>query len=180
MADLFSVPPQGVVVRGSCQIGFSITPRNEKIWQIYGNESDLDVAVVDAELYDNTERRLRRWERVGRVGAVQEASSKEARRRQERFEDRQRDRFYHCCRLHGLPPHLTGSYHDAVKEIANRAYSGIWRPVKIFVFRDWRALRARYDSDLRQLFEGVRDNTLIPPEDEPLPREPAKAGRHRR
>jgi hypothetical protein len=165
IADCFNVPPRTIILRGSCQIGFSIKPNNDKLWQVYHDSSDLDLAVVDADLYDNTERKLRRWERTSRVGEVQ-ASGRDA----GRFENRQQDRYYHCCRLHDLPNHLSGHYRDAIKEIADLKYSGPWRPLKIFLYRDWWALRSRYESDLRQLCKGVADGNLIEPGDTALPR----------
>ena len=64
VADRFNVPPQGIVLRGSCLIGFSMKPDNDKLWQSYDDDSDLDVALVDAALYDETERKVRQWERM--------------------------------------------------------------------------------------------------------------------
>lgn len=165
VSDCFNIPPRSVILRGSSQIGFSIKPDNDKLWQHHDEKSDLDVAAVDPDFYDDTERKLRRWEQASRFGEVQ-TSSRDA----QRFESRQQDRFYHCCRLHDLPNHLSGHYRDAIKDIADQAYSGIWRPVKIFIYRDWWALRSRYESDLRQLCEGVKGGSLVEPGDAALPR----------
>ena len=121
--------------------------------------------MVDADFYDDTERKLRRWEQTSRLGEVQ-ASGRDG----QRFESRQQDRFYHCCRLHDLPGHLSGHYRDAAKHISDQEYSGPWRPLKIFIYRDWWALRSRYESDLRQLCNGVRDGNLVEPGDVALPR----------
>jgi hypothetical protein len=163
VAARFNVPAQNIVLRGSCLIGFSITPNNEKLWQQYDDDSDLDLALVDPAIYDDTERRVGQWEYLNRSGEVQGRAS-------QRFAKRQQDRFFHCCRLDQLPPHLTGHYRDAVKAIADRDHTGLWREVKVFLYRDWWAVRSRYESDFKELSEGVDKADLIEPGDGVLPR----------
>lgn len=163
VASRFNVPSQNIVLRGSCLIGFSITPSNDKLWQRYDDESDLDLALVDPVIYDDTERRVNQWERMNRAGEVQGKAA-------ERFAKRQQDRFYHCCRLDELPGHLSGHYRDAVKAISDQSHSGPWREVKIFLYRDWWAVRGRYEFDLKELKNGVENGDLLEPEDQTLPR----------
>jgi hypothetical protein len=182
--ESFNVSPQSVVLRGSCLIGFSITPSNDKLWQTYDDESDLDLAIIDAELYDNTERKLRRWEVTRRTGIVQEKKPDA-----DKIRGRQRDRFYHCCRIHDLPGHITGNYRDAIEMITDACYSGPRRPVKVFLYRDWWAVRGRYESDFRKLADKVEAGHLIAPTDAALqrlrlpdqspPRSPLPKGRGR-
>jgi hypothetical protein len=173
VAARFNVPPHNVVLRGSCLIGFSITPDNDKLWQNFDDESDLDLAIVDAALYDDTERRVSQWERTNRAGEVGGPAS-------ERFEKRQQDRYFQCCRLHDLPAHLSGHYRDTAQAIADRCHSGIWREVKAFIYRDWWAIRGRYESDLRNLCKGVDEGRLLEPGETPFPRYRTSGGAERK
>jgi hypothetical protein len=57
-----------------------------------------------------------------------------------------------------------------VKAIADRDHTGLWREVKVFLYRDWWAVRSRYESDFKELSEGVDKADLIEPGDGVLPR----------
>lgn len=163
VSERTGVAPQNLVLRGSCQIGFSISPDNKRVWRRFDDQSDLDLAIVDAEFFDNTERRVSQWERTSRVGEVEGRAA-------ERFQGRQNDRYYHCCRIHDLPRHLCANYVDAMRSIAELKCAGVWREVKAFIYRDWWAIRARYEYDLKQLCDGVGSGVLIQPGDAALPR----------
>jgi hypothetical protein len=120
-------------------------------------------AIVDAEYDERIERRIVDWECRRRVWEVEGLAAK-------RFQSRQQDRFFNCCRVDDLPAHLCTHHRDVMKEVAGMKHSGPERILKAFVFRDWWAVRARYEFDLRELCDGVSSGALIEPGDKPLPR----------
>ena len=87
-----------------------------------------------------------------------------------RFQSRQQDRFYNCCRVDDLPAHLRTHHKDAMGDVAAMGHSGCVRSLKAFVFRDWWAVRARYEFDLGELHSGVKAGDLIEPGERALPR----------
>lgn len=117
---------------------------------------------MDAGYYERIESEVMRWEERTRAHLGQGMAA-------ERFGGRQRDRFYNCCRVDDLPPHIVAHHIEAMEEIADLRLSGPLRSVKAFLFRDWRSLRSRYAHDLKQLRRFV-PNVLPEPGDEPLPR----------
>ena len=56
------VHPRNLFLRGSCQIGFSITPKATKVWMAMDERSDLDLAIIDAAYYEKIDREVMRWE----------------------------------------------------------------------------------------------------------------------
>src|SRR6516165_12189716 len=48
IAERTGVHTRNLFVRGSCQIGFSIAPQR-KVWTAMSDQSDLDLAIVDAD-----------------------------------------------------------------------------------------------------------------------------------
>jgi hypothetical protein len=107
VSERIDVHPKSLVLRGSCQIGLSISPDNQKLWAEFDEYSDLDLAIVDPHYYELIERRVVEWERAiewERVGCKPEVQGRAA----ERFADRQQDRFYNCCRVDDLPHHGRG------------------------------------------------------------------------
>jgi hypothetical protein len=48
VSERIAVHPSNIFLRGSGQLGFSITPRVEKVWMAIDDRSDLDLAIVDA------------------------------------------------------------------------------------------------------------------------------------
>ena len=156
------VHPRNLFLRGSCQLGFSITPRVEKAWMAMDDQSDLDLAIVDAAYFERIDQEVIRWEERTRAHRVQGPAS-------ERFEDRQRDRFYNCCRVDYLPAHLCAHHGEAMKDVARMEHCGRYRRLNAFIFRDWFSLRSRYLFDLKDLTDRV-PRTLTEPGEEPLPR----------
>lgn len=55
----FGLHPTNVLVVGSAKLGFSIAPT--KRWQLFNDESDIDVAIVSSHLY------LSIWRQVGEL-----------------------------------------------------------------------------------------------------------------
>lgn len=51
VADHFDLHPNEVLVVGSTKLGFSIVP--DKRYHLFGNESDIDVALVSSTLFDD-------------------------------------------------------------------------------------------------------------------------------
>jgi hypothetical protein len=156
------VHPRNLFLRGSCQIGFSITPRVEKVWMAMDEQSDLDLAIIDAVYYDRIDQEVIRWEERTRAHRVRGPAARH-------FEDRQRDRFFNCCRVDNLPRHLCAHHADAVEAVAQMRHCGRYRALKAFIFRDWYSLRSRYLFDLQELKKGV-PQFLPEPGDQPLPR----------
>lgn len=154
------VHPRNLILRGSCQIGFSITPRIDKAWMRMDDQSDLDLAIVDAGYYERIESEVMRWEDRTRAHHGEGMAA-------ERYGGRQRDRFYNCCRAGDLPRHLVAHHVEAMEEIAEMRLSGPFRAVKAFLFRDWWSLRSRYVYDLEQLRRLV-PHVLPEPGDQPM------------
>ncbi len=50
IADHFQLHPNEVLVVGSAKLGFSIVP--DKLYRPFGDESDIDVAIVSSNLFD--------------------------------------------------------------------------------------------------------------------------------
>ncbi|MCY2964031.1 MAG: hypothetical protein NT069_10370 [Planctomycetota bacterium] len=62
VAERIGVHPRNLYLRGSCQIGYSIAPRAEKVWTAMSDESDLDLVIVDRLYFERFEKEIRRWE----------------------------------------------------------------------------------------------------------------------
>ena len=162
LSNRFEVHPRNLILRGSSKLGFSIAPVVAKVWMEVGEKSDLDLAIVDASYYERIDQEVIRWEERNRAHRVKGRASRD-------FLNRQDDRFFNCCRIKDLPEHLFPHHFDAMRDIAQMQHCGQRRDLNAFIFRDWWALRARIDFDLRQLREGVRRG-LPPPPTAPLRR----------
>ena len=58
ISERIDVHPKSLVLRGSCQIGFSISPDNQKLWAEFDEYSDLDLAIVDPHYYELIQRQV--------------------------------------------------------------------------------------------------------------------------
>ena len=149
------VHPRNLILRGSSKYGFSISPMVGKLWYEVGETSDLDLAIVDDSYYARIDQEVIRWEERNRAHEVKGRASTN-------FLYRQEDRFFNCCRLKDLPHHLFPHHFDAMNDIAEMKHCGRRRSLNAFIYRDWWALRARFDSDLRKLKDGVSKNKNLP------------------
>src|SRR5207244_1235415 len=137
-------------------------PEAEKVWLAMDDQSDLDLAIVDGGYYDRIDQEVIRWEERNRVHLGKGQASW-------RFEKRQQDRFYNCCRADDLPRHLCAHHSDAMDTVGRMEHCGRPRTLSAFIFRDWYSLRSRYLFDLKKLKAGVPE-FLPEPGDKPLPR----------
>jgi hypothetical protein len=156
------VHPASLFVRGSCKIGFSVSPRIErpprisKLWRAMTPGSDIDLAIVDADFYYHLDNELQRWEADN--NAHQFAGDEYL-----EYVDRQRDRSFYFCREYSLPQVVCVSFRDAIQRIKTEDFCDHKRPLSAFVFRDWWSLRRRYEKDLRQLCDRVATGKLPEP-----------------
>jgi hypothetical protein len=162
VAERTGVHPRNLYLRGSCQIGFSIAPRGEKVWNAMSDDSDLDLVIVDRPYFDRFEEEIRRWEDRNPVRALQgwEATA---------FLERQRDRRFYCCRDKGLPSVVCVHHRDVMAAVTNLRHCGLYRGVSAFIYPDWLSARRRYEDDLRLLQKGIDRSELMPPADTPFP-----------
>jgi hypothetical protein len=164
VAERTGVHTRNLYVRGSCHIGFSIAPRSDKLWIAMGDDSDLDLVIVDAAYFHRFEAELRRWEERNPVKSQQDKGAKAAERRM-------RDRQFNLCRDDGLPRAICVHHQNTLRRVAALAHCGRLRKLKTFIYPDWHSAQQRYEFDLRELREGVEKGWLTPPPDAPLPRE---------
>jgi len=167
VSNRLEVHPRNIVLRGSARLGFSIAPRVGKVWVEVGQKSDLDLAIVDASYYERIDQTVIRWEDRNRAHSV-------AGRASDGFAERQRDRFFNCCRIKDLPKHLFLHHFDAMEDIARMAHCGRRRDLNAFIFRDWWALRSRFEFDLSELRDKIPRQLPLPP---PRPFRRADVGR---
>ena len=161
VAERTGIHPKNLYLRGSCQIGFSIAPR-DKVWTAMSDGSDLDLVIVDRPYFERFEEEVRRWETRNPAEFLQGKAS-------EAFFDRQRDRQFNCCRDEGLSPVVCVHHRDTMVAVAKMQHCGCKRRLSAFIYPDWHSARQRYENDLRRLREGIEAGQLTPPEDTPFP-----------
>jgi hypothetical protein len=163
------VHPRNLILRGSAKLGFSISPKVGKVWVEVRDDSDLDLAIVDTAYYERIDQEVIRWEERNRAHRMKGGAS-------EGFARRQQDRFFNCCRIKDLPEHLFPHHFDAMRDVARMEHCGRRRELNAFIYRDWWALRSRFEFDLKELCEGVPDPLVAPPM-KPFPQPRARAPR---
>ena len=166
VAERTSVHPRNLYLRGSCQIGFSIAPK-QTVWTAMRHgpkpkPSDLDLVIVDEAYFTRFEREVQWWEDRNPGEFLQGMAS-------EAFVRRQQDRQYNCCRDEALPPAICVHHQDTMRRVAEMKHCGLHRELSAFIYPDWLSARQRYEYDLRKLIEGVEAGRLPPPGDEPIP-----------
>jgi hypothetical protein len=164
IAERTGVHPRNLYLRGSCHIGFSIAPKNDKVWIEMGRKSDLDLVIVDADYFQRFEEEIRRWEARNPVKSPQDKGAQAASRRAQ-------DRQFNCCRDDGLPTTVCVHHRKTMERIAQLAHCGSVRHVSAFIYPDWHSAQERYEFDLRKLRDSVTEGWLTPPPATPLPRE---------
>jgi hypothetical protein len=160
-----SVHPRNLYLRGSCHIGFSIAPRNEKVWIAMTDQSDLDLVIVDADYFHRFEAELRRWEQRNPVKSPTDKGAKAAARREQ-------DRQCNCCRDEPLPSTVCIHHKKTMGRVAALAHCGRVRGLNAFLYPDWHSAQERYEFDLRKLRQGVEEGWLTPPPKHSLPSGP--------
>jgi hypothetical protein len=166
VAERTGVHPRNLYLRGNCQIGFSIAPK-QTVWTAMRGgpkpkPSDLDLVIVDEAYFSRFEREVRWWEDRNPSEFLQGKAS-------EAFVRRQQDRQYNCCRDESLPPAICIHHQDTMRRVAEMEHCGLNRELSAFIYPDWLSARERYLYDLRKLIEGVEAGRLPPPTDEPIP-----------
>jgi hypothetical protein len=161
VADRIGIHPKNIYLRGSCQVSFSIAPK-EKVWTEMHDRSDLDLAIVDAPYFDRFDQEVRRWEARNPAEFLQGTAS-------EAFFNRQRDRRFNCCRDESLPSVVCVPHQDAMAAVAKMKHCGLFRKVSAFIYPDWHSAQRRYEYDLRCLRDGIEGGWLAPPGDSPFP-----------
>ncbi len=162
VAERTGIHPKNFYLRGSCQIGFSIAPKNNKVWAAMSDDSDLDLAIVDPVYFERFDEEIRRWDARNPSQHLQTRDS-------DAFLDRQRDRQFNCCRDERLPAVVCVHHRDTMKAVADLQHCGRKRRLSAFIYPDWHSARQRYENDLRLLKERVQGGELTPPEDTPFP-----------
>jgi hypothetical protein len=160
VAERTGIHPRNLYLRGSCQISFSIAPR-DKVWTAMSDQSDLDLVIVDGSYFERFDQEVRRWDARNPAEFLQGKAS-------EALFDRQRDRQFNCCRDTGLPSVVCVHHRDTMLTVSAMAHCGCIRRLSAFVYPDWHSARRRYENDLRLLREGIEAGRLPPPGDAPL------------
>ncbi len=164
VSDRTGVHTKNLYVRGSAHIGFSIAPKNTKLWMAVRRKSDLDLVIVDADYFDRCEDELCRWEARNPVKSAQGKAADAA-------ADRARDRRFNCVRDKGLPNVVCVHHRKMMAKVAAMALCGDQRDVSAFIYPDWHSAQERYEYDLRELKKGVTAGWLTPPPEQPIPAE---------
>lgn len=130
-----------------------------------GEQSDLDLVIVDADYFHRCEEELCRWEARNPVTNLQQQATAAARRAQ--------DRRLNCLRDNNFPLVVCVHHRNAMEKVAALEHCGHKRDVSAFIYPDWHSAQQRYEYDLSQLCAGVQKGSLPPPPEQPLPRDPA-------
>lgn len=163
VAERTGVHPRNLYLRGSCQIGFSIAPK-QTVWMAMRGSpkpSDLDLVIVDEGYFIRLEREVRWWEDRNPSEFLQGKTS-------EAFLRRQQDRQFNCCRDEALPLATCVHHQDTMRLVGEMKHCGLHRKLSAFIYPDWLSARRRYEYDLRKLIEGVEAGQLPAPGDEPV------------
>ncbi len=153
------IHPRSIGFCGSGKIGFSIAPRVNKVWGAMRPDSDIDLAIMDPAYFEFIDERIRDWEhrneRLVHRGAAYT-----------QYTSRLNSRRFYFLRYEDLPEclpcvsefkaHITGRESAACRE----ACCGRIRPMKAFIYRDWRSFYGKYQNDLHELCIGIDDGTL--------------------
>jgi len=162
LSDRLHVNPRNLCLRGSAKLGFSISPKPEKLWRQMRENSDLDLAIVDSGFFSRIDDQVRTWERKppnrSRIFHTNTTESK-------RLEERRRTKGKFECFRHFDLPRVDGvvQLYEQLNGVRTEAYCGRPRALTAFIFRDWWGVFQRYSSDLHDLRKGLRRK------DQPLP-----------
>lgn len=145
-AESLNVHPRNILLRGSTKIGFSIAPRPNKIWKIYGNGSDIDLAIVDHNYFEKIDEEVRTWERDS---ANRSSMFLDERARREAINRAKQRGQFRCLRYFDLPLVTTVANHNVCLSRAPvMKCCGIERQLTAFIYRDWWGVFDRYLFDI--------------------------------
>jgi hypothetical protein len=166
IADELYIPPMNVCVRGSGKIGFSIAPRDHKLWMAPRADADVDVGIVDVDYFNVIDRELKRWVRKAPLTV-------EARKAARKIN---KTRSYDYFRYFDLPETIpvVAQHNDCFRRAGDVVECVRGRVVTAFIFRDWWSVCRRYKWDLQLVKEGLarNQNPLPAAQDNPRPYEP--------
>jgi hypothetical protein len=147
VADDLAVHSSSIVLRGSAKLGFSLTPRADKVWMEVSPESDVDLAVVDPDHFHFLDAEVRRWERTTSTFRGKDYA------RGIRLRE---DRAFYCYRHLDLPAtDMVQRYDLAMNRASSEGPHCCGRTVSAFFYRDWWSVSSRCEYDLRQLRRGL-------------------------
>jgi hypothetical protein len=161
ISERTGVHPRNLYLRGSCQIGFSIAPRVDKVWSAPRDDSDLDLVIVDSVYFRHIEEEVLRWEARNPETTLEDTHAAAFTRRKE-------DRLYNCCWDKVFPPPVGAHHKDTMRIVAEMQHCGRRRKLSAFVYPDWFSATRRYERDVRLLVQGVHSGTLEGPGDSPI------------
>lgn len=153
------VHPRNLYLRGSARFGYSTTPRTSKLWGNFRaltdtKPSDIDVAIIDSELFNNVNRLIIRWEERRTMPSPNQPHSSDWLRRREL-----RGAGMVYSKL--LPPRVFSAHVRSLKSFDTTPYIGGRRTLTTMIFRDAWAFRKRWIRDLREIKRCV-DNGCVP------------------
>src|SRR5258708_5168098 len=64
VSKALGIHSSSIIVRGSGKLGFSMAPRSGKVWMEIGAKSDLDLAIIDPDIFNFLDLELRAYERA--------------------------------------------------------------------------------------------------------------------
>jgi hypothetical protein len=160
-ADKLGLHPNCLFFKGSTKLGFSISPKALKVWMEFGDESDLDLAIVDQGFFNTVDNEVGQWERdpENRGRMFGDTRLLEEYRSRAKYKGK-----FDCHSYFNLPDVRCMRELNACIETAPvEECCGLQRPLSAFVYRDWWGVHKKFDFDLFCLRKGLEQ------EDTPFP-----------
>ena len=158
VSQRLGVHPKSVVLIGSGRLGYSVSPETQKpkLWRPFGEESDLDVVVVDATSFDAAWRECLLWQK-GDVDVKADLRY---------LTERQRDIYEGMIVPWHMPGNLASSakWADAFDEVSTLEWQDCGRRTcKGFLFREWLHVEMYYAGSFNDLRRRVDEQKLPTP-----------------
>jgi len=136
------IHPKCFAIRGSWLLGFSLKP--QQLWKPVGEQSDLDLAIIDKSYYEQIEDQVRLYDRL------------HPELRGSQYDRRLTYRKYFYHRYFDLPP--IAAIKDQTEALGKLSNKYLKRPDKLnaFVFKDWWSLHSRWEYELQDIGAGLR------------------------
>lgn len=150
VADGLSVHPSNISVRGSSKFGFSTSPRSAKAWVQMHERSDIDLAVVDPDLFHLLDNEFRNWERAAKRDY---ATFRQHFTRTRKLAENRQHHYFRDENLHPTP--WVDRYQAVMRQATEFSRS---EGVTAFFYRDWWSLQAKQEKDLEDLMNGMKRN----------------------